>query len=56
MGTHRLSDQRRIMLTSQAVSFGIFTHLCKQPAPLELDEQIIHGSERSSCGFRLAVG
>ena len=45
MSTNCLFDQRRVMLAREAVSFGVFTHLCKQPAPLELDEQIIHSGD-----------
>jgi hypothetical protein len=42
---HRLLDQGWIMLARQAVCFGVLTHLRKQPAPLELDEQFIHGGD-----------
>ena len=45
MGAHCLFDQCRVMLARQTVSFGFFTHLCKQPAPLKFDEQIIYGGD-----------
>lgn len=45
MSMHCPLDQRRIMLAHQAVGFGVFTHLREQPAPLELDEQIIHSRD-----------
>ncbi len=45
MGANRLLDQRRVMLARQAVGFGFFTHLSKQPAAFKLDEQIIHGGD-----------
>ncbi len=44
MSAHRLFDQRLIMLARQTIGFGLFTHLCKQPAALELNEQLVHSS------------
>lgn len=45
MGANRLLDQCRVVLARQAVGFGFFTHLGKQPAALKLDEQIIHSRD-----------
>lgn len=37
VSTHRLLNQRRVMLARQTIGFGFFTHLRKQPTSFELD-------------------